>query len=174
MDASRSNIGQRVEVEFLESQNRESILNKAVTKYEFDSVNVRSFQYQALKREAEGDKTLYEELVRKIREAGINSGFQNSAIRIADLARPAIKAVFPNIKLNVLLALLFSTLIAVSLAIVADLLNNAVRDASRSSATLSTEVIGTLPAVKDWQAQLMAAGETTTALVRSDFHTTGM
>jgi hypothetical protein len=59
MDASRSNIGQRAEVAFLESQNRESMLNKAVaeTKSEFDSVNVRSFQYQALKREAEGDKT---------------------------------------------------------------------------------------------------------------------
>jgi len=38
--------------------------------------------------EADADKTLYEELVRKIKEAGINAGFQNSAIRIADPARP--------------------------------------------------------------------------------------
>ena len=92
------------------------MLQKAVaeTKAEFDGMNVRSFQYQSLKREAEADKNLYEELVRKIKEASINSGFQNSAIRIADLARPAIKAVFPNITLNVLLALVFSTLLAVA------------------------------------------------------------
>jgi hypothetical protein len=59
------------------------------------------------------------------------------------------------------------TLIAVSLAIVADLLNNAVRDPEQIERTLSTEVIGTLPAVEDWQAQLMAAGETTTAWCRA-------
>ena len=37
-----------------------------------------SFEYQTLKREAEGDKKLYEELIRKIKEAGINASFQNS------------------------------------------------------------------------------------------------
>ena len=77
--------------------NRETMLQKAVaeTKAEFDRLNARSFEYQALKREAEADKKLYEELVRKIKEAGINAGFQNSAIRIADPARPAVKPVFP-------------------------------------------------------------------------------
>ena len=52
-------------------------------KAEFDEVNAHSFQYQELKREADADKNLYEELVRKIKEASINAGFQNSSIRIA-------------------------------------------------------------------------------------------
>src|SRR5439155_2352272 len=95
---AKENIGQRVAVEYREAVNRETMLGKAVaeTKVEFDALNARSFEYQAKKREAEGDKTLYEELVRKIREASINSGFQNSAIRIADMARPGFKPVFPN------------------------------------------------------------------------------
>src|SRR5438067_10213286 len=106
------------------------MLRQAVneTKSEFDRVNARSFEYQALKREAEADKGLYEELVRKIKEATINSGFQNSSIRIADTARAAIKPVFPNIKLNLLLALLFSTLVAIGAAVGADLLSNTIRD----------------------------------------------
>ena len=54
------------------------------TKAEFDRLNARSFEYQTLKREADGDKKLYEELVRKIKEAGINASFQNSSIRVAD------------------------------------------------------------------------------------------
>ena len=45
------------------------------TKAEFDKLNARSFEYQQLKREAEGDKKLYEELVRRIKEAGINASF---------------------------------------------------------------------------------------------------
>ena len=164
---SKENIGLRVDVEFREALNRELMLRKAVaeTKAEFDSLNARSFEYQSLKREAEADKTLYEELVRKIREASINSGFQNSAIRIADLARPAIRAVFPNVPLNILLALLFSTLFAVGIAVVTDILNNAVRDPEHISRTLSTEVIGTLPAVKEWRGRAMAAVEGGTALL---------
>ena len=42
-----------------------------------------------LEHEAEADKKLYEELITKIREAGINAGFQSSTVRIADNARPA-------------------------------------------------------------------------------------
>ena len=73
-------------MEYREALDREQMLQKAVaeTKAEFDRLNARSFEYQTLKREAEADKKLYEELVRKIREAGINAGFQNSSIRIAD------------------------------------------------------------------------------------------
>jgi len=170
LQSGKENIGQRVEVEYREALNRESMLRKTVaeTKAEFDRLNARSFEYQSLKREAEADKTLYEELIRKIREAGINSGFQNSAIRIADLARPAIKPVFPNVQLNVLLAFLLSLVLAIATAISADLLNNAVRDPEQISRSLSTEVVGTLPSVKEWHGRITAAAEPSTELVPHD------
>ena len=63
------------------------------------------------------------------------------------------------------LALLFSVLLAVAVAIVADMLNNAVRDPEQVSRALSTEVIGTLPSVKAWQGRLMPASEPSNALV---------
>ena len=160
LQRARENIGRRVEVEYLEAANRELMLRKAVgeTKSEYDRLNARSFEYQAFKREAEADKKLYEELVRKIKEAGINAGFQNSAIRLADLARPAVKPVFPNIPLNVVLAFLFSTLLAVGSAVLADVLNNTVRDPEMISRTLNTDVVGTLPAVKEWRGRLLPSG----------------
>src|SRR5687767_1769480 len=110
IDRTRESIRARVEIEYRSALDRESKLNDALkeTKSEWDRLNARSFEYQALKREAEGDKKLYEELVRKIKEAGINASFQNSSIRVADPARPALLPVFPNLKLNLLLALLFS------------------------------------------------------------------
>jgi succinoglycan biosynthesis transport protein ExoP len=167
LQRAKENIAQRVQVEYRESVNREGMLRKAVTetKVEFDALNVRSFEYQAKKREAEGDKTLYEELVRKIREASINSGFQNNAIRIADTARPAIRPVFPNIRLNVLLAFLFSLLLAAGITVLADILNNTVRDPEEVSRSLATEVIGTLPAVKEWQGGAILSAGGSTALV---------
>ena len=164
---ARENIGHRVEVEFHEAASRESMLGKAVnvTKKEFDALNARSFEYQSKKREADGDKTLYEELVRKIREASINSGFQNSAIRIADTARPGVQPVFPNLRLNVILALFLSLLLAAGVTVLADLLNNTVRDPEQVARSLATEVVGTLPAVKEWQGRAMLSGSSSTSLV---------
>ncbi|MGA2328662.1 MAG: polysaccharide biosynthesis tyrosine autokinase [Bryobacteraceae bacterium] len=170
MEAAQANIGHRVEIEYRQATAREGMLNKAVgeTKAEFDRLNARSFQYQALKREAEADKRLYEELVRKIKEAGINAGFQNSAIRIADPARPALKPVFPNLKLNLLLAFMFSSVLAMGAAVVSDVLDNTVRDAEQVARTLKTEVIGNLPMVKPWHGKLApisAAGDGVGSLV---------
>ncbi len=159
VDTTREEIGQRVEIGYHESQRREAMVKDAVdaAKAEFDRVNARSFEYQAIKREADGDKNLYEVLVRKIKEAGINAGFQNSSIRIADPARPALKPVYPNTTLNVLLAFLLSALGAVGGALVTDLLDKTVRDPDQVARTLRTEVIGSLPLMKGKRAGLLGA-----------------
>jgi capsular exopolysaccharide synthesis family protein len=173
LQQSRKNAAQRVEVEYHESMNRESMLQKAVaeTKAEFDRLNSRSFEYQSLKREADADKSLYEELVRKIKEAGINAGFQNSSIRIADPARAAIRPVFPNMRLNVFLAFLFSTLLAVGFAVLTDLLDSSLRDPEQVHTLFQTEVLGSLPMVKTWRRSMVSAisGEArSTAVVRAE------
>jgi hypothetical protein len=108
---------------------------------------MNSFDYKRVKQEADADKRLYDELVRKVREAGINASFQNNAVRISDQARPAWKQTFPDMKLNILLAFVFSTLIGG--AILADTLDNTLRDPEQVQRTLNTTVVGTLPAVKE-------------------------
>jgi polysaccharide biosynthesis transport protein len=156
IDDTRRSIGKRIEIEYNESVNREVMLAAAVkdTKAEFDRLNARSFEYQSLKRDADSDKGLYEELVRKIKEAGINASFQNSSIRVADAARPGLKPVFPKTWLNVLLAFLFATFFGVGAAVLSDVLDNTIRDPDQVARLLNTDVIGSLPAVKDWRRRL--------------------
>ena len=158
LERTRQNIAGRVNVERRQAESRESMLRTVVgeTKSEFDKLNVRSFEYQQLKREAEGDKKLYEELVRRIKEAGINASFQNSSIRLADSARPPVKSVFPDIPLNSLLALVFSTLLAICAAVLVDLLDSTVRGADDVARFLNVPVLGTLPVVKNWAKRLSA------------------
>jgi polysaccharide biosynthesis transport protein len=156
LDSARKNVARRAQVEYYEALDREAKLENAVkeTKAEYDSLNSRSFEYQNLKREAEGDKKLYEELVRRIKEAGINASFQNSSIRVADLARPGLRPVFPKIWLNVLLAFLFASFFSVGAAVLSDVLDNTVRDPDQISRLMNADVIGSLPAVKDWRRHL--------------------
>jgi polysaccharide biosynthesis transport protein len=156
LDAARKNVGRRAEVEYYEAADRESQLANAVkdAKAEYDGLNARSFEYQTLKGGAESDKKLYEELVRRIREAGINASFQNSSIRVADLARPGLRPVFPKMWLNVLLAFLFATFFSVGAAVLSDVLDNTVRDPDQVSRLMNADVIGSLPAVKTWRRHL--------------------
>jgi len=145
------NVAQRIETDYRQAMNREQMLQSSVkqTKAEYDQLNARSFEYQQLKREAEADRGLYGDLERRIREAGINAGFQNNSIRIADLARPPYKPVFPKTGLNLLLAFVFSTIVAIGAAILTDVLDDTVRDPEQVARALDTTVIGTLPTVKE-------------------------
>jgi succinoglycan biosynthesis transport protein ExoP len=159
LQQTRQNTGQRIKIDYQSAVDREMMLQKAVTqtKAEFDRLNARSFEYQSLKREAEADRKLYEELIQKIREAGINAGFQSSSIRIADRARPPLKPVFPRTKLNGLLAFLLSSMLAVGVAVTADVLSVSVRDPEQISRALNTEVLGSLPAVRSLRSYRLAA-----------------
>ena len=156
LEQTRDNIARRINVEYQEAVSREDMLRKAVAelKAEFDHLNSRSFEYQARKREAEADKNLYEELVRKIKEASINSSFQSNSIRIADPARPPLIPAFPSIPLNVLMAFVASLLLACATAVLSDLLDNTIRDPEQVVRTFSTVVLGSLPVVKDWRGRL--------------------
>ena len=157
IESARANTAQRVEEAYKEALNREEMLAQAVkeTKTEFDNLNSRSFEYQTLKREADGDKSLYEELVRKIKEAGINASFQNSSIRVADPARPGLRPVFPRTGLNLLLAFLLASLLAVGAAVLSDVLDTTVRDPDQVSRWMNAQVVGSLPSVKDWRRRRM-------------------
>jgi polysaccharide biosynthesis transport protein len=164
-EEARHSVSQRVEADYRQAVNREAMLRRAVaqTKGEYDRINARSFEYQQLKREADGDKSLYSDLERRIREAGINAGFQNSSIRIADLARPPDVPVFPRTWLNLLLALIASSVIAVCVAIVADVLDTTIRDPEQVARALDTTVIGALPAVKEMRLIQPGGGSLVTA-----------
>jgi capsular exopolysaccharide synthesis family protein len=171
----KSNITQRVSLEYQEAANRETMLRQAVAdvKAEFDHLNARSFEYKAVKQEADADKGLYNELVRKIKEAGINSSFQNSSIRLSDPARPPLRPVFPDLRMNGLLAFLFSLLLGMGAAVFADHLDNSIRDPEQVERDLKTNVLGSLPIVRSWHDKLPLVSRSSDgkALVRSGRHT---
>ncbi len=150
-DETRRNVAQRIDTEYEQALSREQMLQKTVTetKAEFDELNTRSFEYQRLKREADSDKTLYSDLERRIKEAGINAGFQNSSIRIADSARPPSGAILPRTRMNITLAFIISLILAVCTAVLVDVLDSTVRDPEQAARALDTTVLGTLPSVKD-------------------------
>ncbi len=149
-------IGERVTIEYRQAVDRENMLRQQVaeTRAEFDRLNARSFDYQTLKEEADADKKIYDELVRKIRESSIGASFQDNSIRIADRARAPANPVFPRTSLSLLVAFLLSGVLAVGAVIVSDLVDNTIRDPEDVSRSFGVEVAGTLPAVHSFRVRM--------------------
>ncbi len=151
VERARLRIVAQAELEYSSAQSREAMIKRNFedAKAEGDRLNSRSFEYRRAKQEADADKKLYDELVRKIRESEINASFQNNIVRISDPARAAWKHVFPDMKLNILLALILSALLGIGAAVLADTLDDTIRDPEQVTRSMNTHVIGSLPSVKD-------------------------
>ena len=155
-DALKQNIVQRVDAEYREALDREKQLQAAVNdvKGEFDQLNSKSVEYETLKRAADADKAVYDELTKKINEAGINAGFQGSSIRLADPARPGRSPVYPRVRFNAILAFFTATFLGVVVIFVSENLDHSLRDPDQIQRQLQTEVLGALPVVKAWRGHL--------------------
>ena len=166
----RDNVIQRIGALYSQAAAREQFLENHVnaTKAEWDNLNSRSFHYRQLKQEADADKALYDELVKKIQEADINAGFQDNNISIADPARPPMRPVYPNLRTNLVTALFVSLLLGIGTAILLDSIDTTLRDPQEASRFLGVDVIGTLPLDRS-AAQLpkpVLQSQTATALAR--------
>jgi succinoglycan biosynthesis transport protein ExoP len=155
-DAMKANVARRVELEYKDAVNREDMLRSArdEVKGEYDSINARSYEYQTLKHDADADKTLYDELTRKIKEAGINASFQSSSVRMADPARPPLHPVYPRTGFSLMLAFMSSTLLGIGAIFISEKLDHSLRDPEQIQRQLQTEILGSLPVVKSWRGHL--------------------
>jgi polysaccharide biosynthesis transport protein len=149
-EASRAEVGKRIEVQHEEASNRENMLQAALleAKSESDALHTQSLEYEEKKREAETNKSLYDELFRKVKEASINGAFQGGAIRITDKALPQLHPVFPNKTVFVALGFLFSLASSIIVVLVADLLDKSLRDPRHAQQVLGVEILGTLPHIR--------------------------
>jgi succinoglycan biosynthesis transport protein ExoP len=149
-DEAKKEVSQQIDVDYQQALERENMIRASVatTKADLDKLTSHSLDYQQLKHEADADTKLYEELVRRIREAGLNSSFQGNAIRMADVARPAIEPVWPRPILNTVIAFLASLILAVGAVFASEMLYARVHGPAQVQQDLNARLIATLPEVR--------------------------
>lgn len=145
----RTGIAQQIQVAYAEALNRENLIRASLlqTKAQSDALNADSADYEELKREAESTRDLYSELFRKVKEAGINGGFQSNAVRIADPARPQTRPVFPNRNLFMVLGFMVATMGTALVVLILDVSDRTLRDPEQTREVLDLDVLGVLPHV---------------------------
>src|SRR3979409_1957812 len=84
-------------------------------------------EYNILKREAEANKTLYDGLLTKLREAGVSAGLNSSNIRMVDPAMVPSTPARPAKARNVALAFIVGLVGGIGLALMREYMDKQVK-----------------------------------------------
>jgi succinoglycan biosynthesis transport protein ExoP len=93
-----------------------------------EKLNDRTIEYTLLAKEANQSQTLYQDLLRRLKEAGILEGLHSSNVTIVDLARPPSKPSKPNITLYVTLGIFGGIVVAILAAFLINAIDNTIQD----------------------------------------------
>lgn len=129
MTKERRGIIVQLKSDYDEARAREELLNERLDqqKVEANAMSEKMVQYNILRRDADANKSLYEGLLTKLKEAGISAGLKSSNIRVVD---PAMIPSFPSRPAkarNIALAFLVGLVGGIGLALLREYLDNTVK-----------------------------------------------
>jgi polysaccharide biosynthesis transport protein len=133
--------------QYLAALQRENMLRDSFEKQkqEANKLNESAIEYSILKRDLDSNRTLYEGLLEKLKEAGVTAGLRSNNFRIIDAARVPTSPSEPNIPRNLLFALVLGVISGVLLAFVLENMDNSVRTPEQAQAISGLPSLGMIP-----------------------------
>ncbi len=133
--------------QYLAALQRENMLRASFEKQkqEANKLNESAIEYSILKRDLDSNRTLYEGLLEKLKEAGVTAGLRSNNFRIIDAARVPTGPSEPNIPRNLSFALVLGIISGVGLAFVLENLDNTVRTPEQAAAISTLPSLGMIP-----------------------------
>jgi capsular exopolysaccharide synthesis family protein len=140
-------IASKVRGEYMTALQRENMLHDALEKQkqEANKLNESAIQYNLLKRDVETNRTLYEGILQKLKEAGVSAGLKANNFRIVDSARPPTFPIEPNITRNLLFALLLGLSSGIGLAFLLEGMDNTIRTTEQAQNISGLPSLGMIP-----------------------------
>ncbi len=137
----------RLRGDYLAALQRENMLQGAFEgqKQEANKLNESAIEYSLLKRDFETNRTLYEGLLQKLKEAGVTAGLRSNNIRQVDIARTPASPAEPNIPRNLSFAFVFGLTSGIGLAFLLEGVDNTVRTPEQAQAISGLPSLGMIP-----------------------------
>ena len=151
IDGEKKAIIEQMGNDFNAARQREMLLSQALDqqKAEANQMAERLVEYNILKREAEANKTLYDGMLTKLKEANIAGALKSSNIRIVD---PAMVPSFPTRPAktrNIALAFIVGLVGGIGLALLREYLDNTVKTPDDIETLARLPSLAVVPAFSD-------------------------
>lgn len=133
--------------QYMAALQRENMLRGSFEKQkqEANKLNESAIEYSILKRDLDSNRTLYEGLLEKLKEAGVTAGLKSNNFRIINAARVPTSPSEPNIPRNLAFALMLGIISGVGLAFVLENMDNTVRTPEQATALSALPSLGMIP-----------------------------
>lgn len=118
-------------------------------KKQADLLNDKAIQFTIVSQEAQESRELYEDLLKRLKEAGILEGLKSSNITVVDPGRVPAKPERPNVPLYMTIALAAGFFLGCCGALLVDTLDNKISGIADTEQALGQSVLGVLPFVSD-------------------------
>jgi exopolysaccharide transport family protein len=163
--AEETRVQHGVRDEYLAAVQRENLLTTAFNqqKQEANQLNESAIEYSVLKRDAESNRQLYQDLLQRLKEAGVSAGLRSSNIRVVDIARTPTQPITPNVPRNLQVGLLLGLACGIGLAFVLESLDTSIRSIEEISAISTLPALGTIPLQLSSKSPLRKRLKTTSA-----------
>jgi succinoglycan biosynthesis transport protein ExoP len=137
----------RLRGDYLAALQREQMLSAALEqqKQQENKMNESAIEYSFLKRDFETNRTLYEGLLQKLKEAGVTAGLRSNNIREVDIARTPGSPAEPNIPRNLGFAFVLGLTSGIGLAFLLEGIDNTVRTPEQAQAISGLPSLGMIP-----------------------------
>lgn len=112
------------------------------------SSNQDALQYTILQRQVASTRAMYEELVRKLQEAGITAGLSADTIAVVDEALPPIIPSLPHKTVNMEVGFVIGLLLGVGIAILLELLNSSIQTMEEITSYAGLPTLGMIPHIE--------------------------
>lgn len=110
-----------------------------------DKLNDKTIDYAIARQDAIESRSVYEDLMKRLEQAGVLAGLRSSNITVVDPGRIAAKPAVPNISLYMLIALSGGVFIGSCGAVVVDLLDSKVNEIDDVESAIGESAMAVLP-----------------------------
>ena len=112
-----------------------------------EKLNDKSIEYAILSKEADQSQELYQDLLKRLREAGILEGLHSSNVTVVDQASAPAKPSKPQVPLYLALGLILGLFFGGCVALLVDAVDNKVQDADEIEA-MHIPLLGIAPQIE--------------------------
>jgi polysaccharide biosynthesis transport protein len=146
-----------LQAEYVQLQKRESELKSAIDgqKSLATTQSRKASELEALKKEAESSKSLYDVLLQKLNESDIAASIRSNNVSIVEKASPPASPIRPDKKRIALLGTLLGLALGVGLVLARDYLDNTLRDPEEVERYLHLDLLAAVPRYETDNAHLV-------------------
>jgi polysaccharide biosynthesis transport protein len=145
-----SNITRAVQNNFEAAKTIEQTLYDALKEQEKEALklNLKSIEYESLKRNASSDRQLFENLLTRSKETGVAGEFKGSNVRLVDAAEMPRSPVIPRTGRNLMLAFLGGAVLALGLVFGFEYMDSRLKTPDDVKEHLGLPFLGLVPAIR--------------------------